>query len=384
MNGKKSLLYVSPLPPLKSGISDYSVILASALRDRYSITLCADQKSVETDLDLPVIQPSEVDFDQYDHILYNIGNNPEFHSYMYEMCMSHPGMIILHDLSLYYLFVGHYMEKGCFFSKLYEIEGKEIFWAIKDILKASDKNLLEHKELAGKYRFNKEILSSKNKIMVHSEYSAGFAREYNDHVRKINMIPQVEESRVVIDKDQLYAKYQLPMDAFVIASFGIIAETKLNHIACRAVQRIAEKSDRKVCYIMVGEGNYVDRYVDGKTIFKTGYVSMEEFDSFVAHSDMILNLRHPSMGETSAALVKALQSGKACVINDEAWFSEIPDDCAIKLPLEDMDNALEKALEESLSDESRLKKIEKNARKYVETEYSASKIVNNIAEYLEE
>lgn len=381
---KKRLLYVSPFPPLKSGISDYSVILANALTDKYDITLCIDDYKAKSDLDLPAVFWKNVDYSQYDYIIYNIGNNPEFHSFMYDMCLEHPGMIILHDLSLYYLFVGHYCDKGCFYSKLYEIEGLDTFLELKDKIKKNGPNLLEQKELSSQYRFNKEILNSDNKIMVHSQYALDRVKAYNDKARQINMIQQVSTQFELVEKKKLYSKHKIPMDAFAISSFGIIAETKLNHIACKIIKKIANEKKIKLCYIMVGEGGYADLFVDNETVFKTGFVDMNEFDSFIVHSDMVLNLRHPSMGETSAALIKILQMGKLCIINDEAWFSEIPDDCAVKLPVENIEKDLEEAILKYINNEKEKEIIEKNAKNYINTEYATNKIVDNIVSFLEE
>ena len=39
---KERLLYVSPFPPMKSGISDYSEILVYALKQYYDIDLLID------------------------------------------------------------------------------------------------------------------------------------------------------------------------------------------------------------------------------------------------------------------------------------------------------------------------------------------------------
>ena len=48
-------------------------------------------------------QITNADYDKYDYLVYNVGNNPDFHSYIYEAALAHPGMIILHDYMLYYL-----------------------------------------------------------------------------------------------------------------------------------------------------------------------------------------------------------------------------------------------------------------------------------------
>ena len=47
---KKSIIYVSPLPPSKSGIADYSKRLIEVLSQRFDITLYTDNNDVDKEL----------------------------------------------------------------------------------------------------------------------------------------------------------------------------------------------------------------------------------------------------------------------------------------------------------------------------------------------
>lgn len=119
---KKKLLYVSPFPPEKSGISDYSEILVYQLRDKYEITLLIDNykltnKKMYDDFEVVIYWKDRIEFEKFDYILYNIGNNPFYHSYIYELCLTHPGMVILHDCVLYYLVAGYYEKKKRYFPR---------------------------------------------------------------------------------------------------------------------------------------------------------------------------------------------------------------------------------------------------------------------------
>ena len=134
---------------------------------------------------------------------------------------------------------------------------------------------------------------------------------------------------------------------------------------------------------MVGEGTYVDEYIDGKVIFKTGYTELEEFNSFIKYSDVVINLRHPSMGETSGALIRILGLGKVCVISDEGWFSEIPDECAIKVKMTGIEQTLEEKITELIQYPEKRMEYEKNAENYISSEYSSEIIAHQIADFLD-
>lgn len=383
------MLYVSPFPPEKSGISDYSEILVYQLCEKYDITLLIDNyiltnKKLYEDFEVCTVNRDKIDFKSFDCIIYNIGNNPFYHSYIYEMCLENPGMVILHDCILYYLVTGYYEKKKIPFSKIYEQYGVEGLLEAKFAMNEGKESLLECDELVSRFPLNRELALSGNKIMVHSEYAKKKIELFTNRVRKINMIPQVSPKYEQIDKKELLSRYNIPENAYIVASFGGIAATKLNHVICQVIRKLSRQTDKEICYVMVGEGDYVDQYIDNEIIFKTGFVDMNEFDSFIVHSDLIMNLRYPSMGETSAALIKILQMGKTCLINDDGWFAEVPDECAVKLPVEQLEEELTKKLVYLMAHSAECNQIGKCAKEYIRKEHDPQKIVDKISEFLEE
>ena len=386
--GKPSLLYASPFSPMKSGISDYSEELIQDLAKKFDITLYTDNYHISNEIDkkFEVVRNGrdKIDFSLYDYKIYNIGNNPEYHDYIYECCLKYPGMVILHDMVLYYLFIGYYQKRGLLYSKTYEHEGLEEFLKLKHAVKENGPDLLAQKHMAEKLSLNNELLKSDNKIMVHSDYAYHKILETNlvekQRLAKINQFFKGEDS--LITKAALFEKYNIPQDAYVVASLGNIGTTKLNHEVCKAVQKLSRDGISNLRYVMVGEGNYVDQYIDGKIIMKTGYVDAEEFNGFLEHSDLIFNLRNPSMGETSRTMLQIMEKGKVRVINEGGWFSEIPDECAIKVSLDHLDEELKKVLKEMMSNPQKAGLVSKRAKKYIQDEYSGQKIVEQISEFI--
>ncbi len=76
------------------------------------------------------------------------------------------------------------------------------------------------------------------------------------------------------------------------------------------------------------------------------YVPEDRLWALMAACDACVSLRAPTMGETSAVVVRALSVGKPLVVSDVGWFRELPDDVAIKVPVGEGEiEALEAALE---------------------------------------
>ncbi|MGQ9746111.1 MAG: glycosyltransferase [Dissulfurimicrobium sp.] len=98
------LAYVSPLPPEKSGIADYSAELLPELSKYYDIDVVVAQNKVSdswTRENLPIrdVKWFCENAHNFDRILYHFGNSP-FHSHMFDLLTKFSGVVVLHDFFL--------------------------------------------------------------------------------------------------------------------------------------------------------------------------------------------------------------------------------------------------------------------------------------------
>jgi len=383
---KPTLLYASPFPPMKSGISDYSVILVNVLKKNFNITLLIEDYEItdEAVKDFPVLiyKKDNIDFDSFDHIIYNMGNNADFHSYIYEAALEHQGIIIQHDLVIFNFVLGYYKRNNILFSSLYKKFTISEFSSVKNGYKDKCINL----ELASRLPLNTELIKSGNRFITHSEYTRNKILETElineKDVAHINLIEQMDKNSVIIERKKLFNKYKVPEDAFIICAIGYIMEAKLNKETCHTIKKIAEKSGKKICYVMVGKGDYVNDELEDGLIIKTGFTELDEFNSFVNYADIIVNLRTPTMGETSAAMLRTLQLGKVCITNNGGWFSELPDDCVCKIELDNIELNLKNALLGLINDKEKCVQMGKNAKEYVKRECAPELICRKMTEFI--
>ena len=68
-------------------------------------------------------------------------------------------------------------------------------------------------------------------------------------------------------------------------------------------------------------------------ILREDYVDEARLWSLMAACDVCVNLRAPTMGETSGSVIRQLSLGKPVVVSDVGWFSELPDEVALKVPV---------------------------------------------------
>ena len=81
--------FLSPLPPARSGIADYSEALIASLRRL---------------ADLEIISSAGQSFDpaRCDVALYQVGNNG-YHDFVYQTALRHPGVVVMHESNLHHL-----------------------------------------------------------------------------------------------------------------------------------------------------------------------------------------------------------------------------------------------------------------------------------------
>jgi glycosyltransferase involved in cell wall biosynthesis len=81
-------------------------------------------------------------------------------------------------------------------------------------------------------------------------------------------------------------------------------------------------------------------------IVREAYVEEGRLWALMSACDVCVNLRSPTMGETSGSVIRQLSLGKPVVVSDVGWFSELPDDVALKVPVDGHEtDALYAALE---------------------------------------
>jgi glycosyltransferase involved in cell wall biosynthesis len=68
---------------------------------------------------------------------------------------------------------------------------------------------------------------------------------------------------------------------------------------------------------------------------REGFVDESRLWALMKACDVHVNLRSPTMGETSGTAIRALSLGKPLVVSDVGWFAELPGDVALKVPVDD-------------------------------------------------
>lgn len=336
------LAVFSPLPPVKSGIADYSAELLPELAKGAEITVFVDQP-IETNQNLPyeirqAIHFEEIDRDlPFDLCLYQQGNN-QYHEFVYDQALRVPGMLILHEHCLHHLVVWRTLGRG-------DEEGywKEMFYAYGRL----GARLAETRSraISSEYQqfltpLNHRLVNRNLGVVVHSSYAASCLEGVAPEVL-VEQIPhhlspatQILEG---LEQQECRQSLGLPADSFIISSQGFVTQPKRLPVVLAAFKRLL-KLVPNARYVIVGEDHWKWRITPvieelglRNQVRLTGYVTERDFFRYLKASDVLVNLRYPTAGETSGTLIRGLGAGKPVIVSDYGQFLDLPDNICIRI-----------------------------------------------------
>jgi glycosyltransferase involved in cell wall biosynthesis len=386
---KLRLAFVSPLPPERTGIADFCSELLPALSKHYDIELIVAQDNIAPEILACFPNPKNIEWliqnaSKMDRVLYHFGNSP-FHSHMFDAIKVVPGVVVLHDLFLSSV-IKYEEESGvkpAFWAKeLYYSHG---YTALHEYFKS-----LNRETVKLKYPCSQSVAVESLTIIVHSQHSKSLVGKFygNSISGKCFVLPLARAIPSQHDKKSARAKLGIKADDFIFCSFGFLDPTKLNDRLLLAWLRSSMSKNKSCHLIFVGEnhgGEYGRRLLQiikennlSRNVQITGFVSPEQFRDYLSAMDAAVQLRTNSRGETSAAVLDVMASGKPLIINAHGSLAELDSEAVCVIPDEFEDAQLAQAMESIYADASKGQRMGKLAREIVATKHSPE---NCAAEY---
>lgn len=335
------LAYVSPLPPERSGIADYSARLLEGLRDFFDITLfCASPELLPTTLadtfeahnyaELPSMASN------FDRVAYHMGNS-QFHNAMWSLIHEVPGIVVLHDV-----FLGGAIhareaqgETGIVFERFLEdhgVAGLESHFSI-----GQDAAIQ-------RFPLNRSLLARADGVIVHSEHAARLVRTWQPPAGlPLQVVPLGVNAKNISPSARLEARQKLGLgdSDCLVCTFGFLGPTKLNDLLLDAWRAAKLPQDPQAHLVFVGQrgGDYGEKILamaslptmNGRVTI-TGYTSGEIYEDYLNAADFAVQLRCHSRGESSATILDCLARGIPCLVNAHGSAAELPDDAVLMLP----------------------------------------------------
>jgi glycosyltransferase involved in cell wall biosynthesis len=305
--------FFAPLPPAPTGVADYAAALLEEMRRSGRV---------------------DVGGRKHDVALYHVGNN-HLHREIYQAALERPGVVVMHDAVLQHFLLGTLSEKEYCEEFVYNygewmrpLAGE--LWRNR-ARSAADARYFEYPML-------KRIVAGARAVIVHNP-AAGRA-----------VLRHVPEARVV-EIPHLFVRPELPdaADALrfreslglkartcLVAVFGHLRESKRLPVLLRAMHRAwARGADARL--LIAGEfaSSDLERAMTpllGDTrILRTPYLSERDFWRYAAATDVCVNLRFPSAGETSGIAIRMMGIGTPVVFTEGEEIARFPENACLRV-----------------------------------------------------
>ena len=363
--------FFSPMPPAKSGIADYSAALVEPLG-------CL--------VELEIFDGPAARFDpsRFDIALYQVGNNA-CHSFVYEAALAHPGVTVLHEANLHHLIAETTIRRGDWDAYLREVE---YAGGAEALAYAERVRALETGPDYDGVPMTRRLIESSRGIVVHSD-------AVRDHVRAAGFggpLARTPHGAWLADTDRRAWRDRLGIEegAPLVGIFGFLKPYKRIPESLRAFRRLVRLEPRAKM-ILVGEP-HPDLAVHsmiaslglGANVRLLGFAPMAEFTGYMGACDMVLNLRYPTVGETSGSLLRALGQGRPVLVSDVGAFRDLPDDICVKVPPgPSEEDEIFEFLNLLVSRPDLARAMGTRARAWVERECTWEHVARRYAEFLE-
>lgn len=353
----------TPLPPLRTGVADYSVELLENLSTTYAVEVFVDDGYVP---DLNVLRRFTVQHfsaftrrqaqASFDLIIYQLESSA-FYRYIYDALQHYPGVVVLHDLA----------------------------WGYG----VSARFTTRHRRLAllDKHHLLQEIVNHSQTLVVHLEAVERDLKTRFAQARVRNVPRGVADPLLdlhTLNPSLIRIELGLPPEAFVVGVFGMVDSTKRLDVVFKAFQALLHEHPNSFL-VIVGDtpvANYKHQLAGLARRLKifdrvvcTGHLALSKaeesrlFDQWLAACDVVVSLRYPSRQQMSGSLARAIAAGNPVIITDLPEWDFIPSDfCWRVAPDAQEVETLADYLRQLASDEALRSQAAHQARAYFERE----------------
>ena len=287
---------------------------------------------------------------RYDAVIYHMGNS-EYHLETMKCALYLPGYLVVHDTHLEGLF-GVLQEYGYMHPTRADAEKK-----LDDLVGNALTSRLT------------SVLNTQKGIIVHSLFAEEAAQK-----SLLSKVPIIKANLPTATPDM---KKQKIGTAFSIGIAGIIHEVK----GLSIIEDIAQSEEFSDAHIYIfgvpmAPESTLTRLHSYPNVTLRKNVTDFEFQNIMAELDILINYRSEYRGETSLSTIEAMRMGVVPIVRNVGWYSELPDDSAVKV--ESPDDLIER-LQNLKNDPSELSRRSKAAKRLMAQEYTYGNYVQSIA-----
>jgi glycosyltransferase involved in cell wall biosynthesis len=384
------IAFITPLNPMPNGLSDYSEMLLPALAEQVDITVYSEcgtpaNPQIADRFEVRPVRQLLRHHAEHDLRLYQIGNSAD-HAPAFEMLRCLPGIVVLHEP---FLHIGYrYMPM----LRPYQRELEYELGALEPEARAqwaaeADRVALQAAPLI------RRLIDSSLGVIVHSQAARQLVWQTSSpraQAVPLAVIPHLMKLPPRVEPPTDRSEFGWPAEALLIGVPGTIDPTKEPALTLRAFARLSRlRPEARLIFMgawpldyglsgLVRELNLSERVE-----FMGRVEPLARLERAMAACDIIVNLRRPTIGETSGTALRALALERALVVRDLGWFSEIPATCSLKIGATAEVDELVHALETLAAQPDLRQRLGAAARAHLQAEGAVAQVAQRYTAFLQ-
>ncbi|MEX1375900.1 MAG: glycosyltransferase [Eubacteriales bacterium] len=345
---KKKVAFVTPWPSQKTGIAEYIYSIVDEIKEYYRITVFVDdttEKGEYAEIDaveVVSIKKFADRKDEFDEWIYQLGNNTSYHTQIYKLAEKYPGIVEIHDINM----------NGFFHNLVFSGRGKkqdiELYKRALEHFGEQGKKIYENVDAntigidVEEYNLLDRVCSLSKKVIVHNRWAKSKMHD-TDNVEIIPLAARIEdreypENFVSIFKE----KHGIAEMDYIVTCAGFVNENKRYDKVIEAVYEL-NIAGYPTSLVFAGSAGineekvqrYISKYKLADKVKITGFTDKNEYLLALNACDILVNLRYPTMGESSYTLCEAFACKKPVLVSNVGQYKEFPDDAAWKVDVDE-------------------------------------------------
>jgi glycosyltransferase involved in cell wall biosynthesis len=312
-----------------------------------------------------------------DLVVYNIGNSFSFHDGCLTWLQKYPGLVCLHDFYLGHLFSeATHMRRTEAEAILRSWYGAEAVASFFDA--GNDTNFVER--TWKRFPMTEWVCSMALGVVTHSHW--GCERVLNACPGPVRVVPLPYDAPPRLGvRDNERDPY-----TFRLLGVGHVNPNKRIESVIRAIGS-SQALKQRVTYRLVGSIS-PDIVISlsalandlGVRLVISGEVDNEALAAAFGESDAVACLRWPCLEAASASTIESMLYGKPVIVTDQGFYSELPDDCVIKIAPDREAQELKAALELLACDHELGQAIGSRAEEWATRTFSADDYASQLVD----
>ena len=340
MSATRTLLIFGALPPARSGTADYLEEQIKGFASQWNVVVVVGDETKPrfrpecVVLNYSSYQRRRDEFQDAPRLIH-LANNP-FHAHAFQESKRPGAVLLLHEFSMHHLLTETTLAFG-------DQRGYR-----QELMDCSPEG-----ELVADLRNNgiwsgiepflfpaiESRLRVASGVIGHSRWILGQVRSIETELPAVH-IPHHFSPPQSLDRENCRAMFGMKDGELAVVSLGFVTPAKCVEQIIRALSEIRSETP-PFKYWLFGEMRHPDtvrravkQFGMEDVVVEKGYTSLSTFESAIEASDLVINLRYPTVGETSGTMTRAMGAGKPVVVFRHGSFSEPPADAVVGVPLD--------------------------------------------------